>query len=453
MASDLSVQHDVRVTLDRDGIIQHAAVANAVADECLDRWCGRRWTETVEGFDATRFAELVDIARRQGVSPVFQLTQHFPSGLAVPIDYLAVPSRDGGVIAVGRDVRAVDQLQSRLAEIQQSMEHGYWKLRDVESRYRVLFEASSEAMAVVQSSDWRIVEANLAAAAAFGVAAWRIQRRGGLPLLDAVAHDDRGKVMAALQRARERGKAPRIVVHLNHNDGAWLFRASVLDVERGEHLLLNLLPAGDLAPSGRLAGGDGERAAELVEGSPDGVVVIDCRGDIVSVNRAFLALVQERLPAKVLGTPLSDWLRPPGGDTRLLRDSLQLQRVVPLFPTTVYGSLGRRAAAEVAAARIGDTEAATCGVYVRDVSRRWSSTEKSVRFGHLLDSLDEQLGHASLKKLVGTTVGLVERHFIEAALTATGGNRTAAAKLLEVSRQSLYDKLARYGIAEGDADT
>jgi DNA-binding NtrC family response regulator len=51
-----------------------------------------------------------------------------------------------------------------------------------------------------------------------------------------------------------------------------------------------------------------------------------------------------------------------------------------------------------------------------------------------------------LNTLVSETVGLVERHYIEAALETTDGNRSAAAKMLGLSRQSLYMKLSRYGI-------
>jgi DNA-binding NtrC family response regulator len=72
--------------------------------------------------------------------------------------------------------------------------------------------------------------------------------------------------------------------------------------------------------------------------------------------------------------------------------------------------------------------------------------EQSVRLGGLLESMTKQLGTAKLKSLVGSTVGLVERHYIEAALAMTGDNRTAAARVLGISRQSLYIKLARYGI-------
>jgi DNA-binding NtrC family response regulator len=39
----------------------------------------------------------------------------------------------------------------------------------------------------------------------------------------------------------------------------------------------------------------------------------------------------------------------------------------------------------------------------------------------------------------------VEQAYIKAALELTAGNRTAAAQLLGVSRQSLYAKLNRYG--------
>jgi DNA-binding NtrC family response regulator len=53
---------------------------------------------------------------------------------------------------------------------------------------------------------------------------------------------------------------------------------------------------------------------------------------------------------------------------------------------------------------------------------------------------------------VRDTVGAVERHYIEAALELTGGNRTAAAELLGLSRQSLYSKLDRYGL-DGETRT
>lgn len=68
----------------------------------------------------------------------------------------------------------------------------------------------------------------------------------------------------------------------------------------------------------------------------------------------------------------------------------------------------------------------------------------------MLQALTQRLGRAPLKTLVSETVGLIERHYIEAALESTSGNRSAAAKMLGLSRQSLYMKLARYGIGTED---
>jgi DNA-binding NtrC family response regulator len=47
---------------------------------------------------------------------------------------------------------------------------------------------------------------------------------------------------------------------------------------------------------------------------------------------------------------------------------------------------------------------------------------------------------------VGETTAVVERVCIEAALKLTGDNRATAAKMLGLSRQSLYAKLRRYGL-------
>ena len=82
-------------------------------------------------------------------------------------------------------------------------------------------------------------------------------------------------------------------------------------------------------------------------------------------------------------------------------------------------------------------------------NRRLEGRDAYAPLARVLGSMAEHLGTTTLKELVGMTVGLVERHYIEAALAAADGNRTAAAKILGLSRQGLYIKLARYGINEG----
>ena len=60
-------------------------------------------------------------------------------------------------------------------------------------------------------------------------------------------------------------------------------------------------------------------------------------------------------------------------------------------------------------------------------------------------SVAGQIGRTPLLDLVRATAATVERHCILAALELSDGNRTAAAEMLGLSRQSLYAKLNRYG--------
>lgn len=56
-----------------------------------------------------------------------------------------------------------------------------------------------------------------------------------------------------------------------------------------------------------------------------------------------------------------------------------------------------------------------------------------------------------LRTVVDETVAVVERNYVNAALRLTDGNRTAAAQLLGLSRQSLHTKLHRYGLNQAPA--
>ena len=56
----------------------------------------------------------------------------------------------------------------------------------------------------------------------------------------------------------------------------------------------------------------------------------------------------------------------------------------------------------------------------------------------------------TLREIVQETVSSVERNCVETALELAKGNRTAAAEMLGVSRQSLYSKLSRYALDPKD---
>ncbi len=185
---------------------------------------------------------------------------------------------------------------------------------------------------------------------------------------------------------------------------------------------------------------------DIVDLSPDGIVVLDDHGIIVDANQSFLGLIEQPTLENVAGTPISHWLGSPGGDSTLLLDSLKLCNRIRQFPTTVRGDLGGKTRAEISAMTGSGSDGDFVVCFVRDIGRRLEETDEAGMLLEFLREMSAQLGKSSLKEIVSTAVGLVERYYIEVALEAVIGNRTAAARMLGVSRQGLYDKLARYDI-------
>jgi transcriptional regulator PpsR len=436
-------QPDVTLVLDNDGVINHATLANSISHEAVAGWIGRPWFETVGEVGSERVRRMVADARATGLSAFGEVDQRFPSGRELPIEYTtARVAGRAGLVAIGRNLQRVAELQSQLTAAQLAREQEYWKLREVETRYRLLFEASNEATMIVRADTLRIAELNMAATRTLGLT------QGG-EILAAVSAADQDKLRAMLDRVREHGRAPGILVRVGPTRGTWSLRASLLTAEPGSSYLLQFA-----AVRGRAATAGAPVAsplATLVDRMPEGFVVLDQNGVVRSANRAFLDLTQTAVEASVVGKRLSQWLTMPGSDANLLA-SVQRHRMVRLSPNTVEGELGTETSVEITA--VGDRDAAPShyGVMMRDVSRqppaepRDTATANGNSLGAALDVVSKGLGSASMPIMVRDTVEAVERHCIAEALERVGGNRSAAAELLGVSRQSLYAKLNRYGL-------
>jgi transcriptional regulator PpsR len=441
-------QPDITLRLDAEGVIHEVNVSEALARENVSAWVGRRWADTVGEVGAAKVRRLVEDARVTRVAGFRQVPQRFPSGLEVLIEYTTVwLGGKAGVIAIGRSLQVVADLQSRLVAAQQAMERDYWKLREVETRYRLLFNASNEAVLLVRASDLRIVEANPAATAALGLAAVDRSRGEGWALLEQLPPEEHDRLQEALIRVRSQGKAPGLLLHLGQSREPWIVRSSLVRAESGPLYLLQLGAVGMMSAS--VPPAPESQTERLVDRGPDAFCVLDREGVVLRANRAFLDLVQATSEAVVMGQRLSHWLARPGADLTVLLASVQRHGVVRLFATTLHSELGNDTEVEISAVGDEDSSPVRIGVFIRDVGRRLAAPRSDQRLGAIVGALTEQVGRSSLRALVRETVGAVERHYIEAALELTGGNRTAAAELLGLSRQSLYSKLDRYQI-DGD---
>ncbi|RTL73049.1 MAG: transcriptional regulator PpsR [Hyphomicrobiales bacterium] len=448
MSGPSSAQPDVTLLMDADGVIQKATVSKQVARENIESWVGRRWEETVGGVGSDKIRRMIQDAKATGVSSFRQVTQLFPSGFEMPMEYTTVRlAAKGGLMAVGKSLRAVAELQSRLISTQQKMERDYWKLRDFETRYKHLLEVSDEPVLVLNSTTLRIIDANPAAQRLLSNSEKRKDDLTNRDITADLSAQERNAFNNLLRVVRENGKAPAIVLHLGRTGKRWVTRTSLMKADQSYQILVRLTPVG-----GALQGTPAiasQSVDDFIEHLPDGFVVIDQDAVIKSSNIAFRELVEATSKAQVVGQRLSRWMWRPGADIPLLISNVRRHDAVRLYSTTIHGEMGTETDVEISAVGSPPGKSESIALLVRDVSRRMSNIEDNNRLLSAIGPISEQIGRTSLRNLVDDTTSVVERHYVKAALDLAGGNRTAAAELLGLSRQSLYTKLKRYHL-EGE---
>ena len=188
-----------------------------------------------------------------------------------------------------------------------------------------------------------------------------------------------------------------------------------------------------------------------MERGADAFVVIDDQGTILRANQAFLDMVQIGSETSLLGKPLGRWLGRSEADLGILLANVRRLGAVRLFSTKLHGELGSEIEVEISAVGNCATSPTHIGVCTRNVDRRLPPESRAKGTAKWLDLLSKQVGKTNLRRLVDEAVEVIERHYIDAALDLAGGNRTVAAKLLGISRQSLYVKFSRYSLDEHDA--
>jgi transcriptional regulator PpsR len=443
-------QPDVTLLLDMDGVIREATLSPSMSKENVNAWLGRPWSEIVGGA-AEKIQRMMQDTRRSGISAFRQITQKFPSGLELPMEFTTVLlGGRAGMLAIGKNLQAVAELQARLISAQQTIERDYWKLREIETRYRLVIEDSNDAVLLAKVADLRIVEANPTAATALAGSTRRKEGLVGRDFLQEIAGKDREPVELMLRRVRDLGKAPGIVIHLGAQAVPWTLRGSLMTHESTPVFLLQMTPIGKAI---RTATSEHEDLEGLLDRLPDAVTIIDENGEIKRANRAFTELVEIGSTGAVIGENLGRWLSRPGADLAVLISNIQRHGMVRLLSTMMQGELGTETEIEISASGYRQAGDHRIVLVLRNVARRLSPNPENDGLRTALASMNETVGKTPLRKLVKSTVGVVEQHYVRAALQLADGNRTTAAELLGLSRQSLYAKLDRYNLNDEEPDS
>lgn len=434
MNGETSERPDITLTLDREGVITGVAPSDSFKDEALDDWRGRSWSETIPRDKVTRVASAMKASLDSGESFCFQVRQQFPSGRELSIEYTTVSLGDkAGVVAIGRSLEGLSDLQSRLIATEKAREKDFWKLRDIELRYRALLDASNEAVALVRATTLRVIEANVMAARALGLVP-------GAEFLPDLASRDRKQLEAALELVRSQGRAPSIVLRLN-DSSRWTLQASFVTRESdGIYLLRMSVLDGEPEPQKDVFDLD-----QILFRLPDALVIIDREGAILKANPSFLDLAQVSVESLAIGQSLGRWLPVPGEDLSAILGLVQSRGGVRMLRCRFEGERGSVSELEVSA--VGDRARRPdhIGLLMRDVGSRDCRPEHraaAFELGDLAGGLSPP--RDPLEAVVRASVETIEIRYIEEALAKHVGNRTLAAKYLGLSRQTLHVKLNKY---------
>ncbi len=442
IASLLSVSADVVLVVDSDGVISEVLSPGDVvaATGGLPKWQGQTWVDIVTIESKQKIKRLLDDARNGGRIAWRQVNIPTRNGPDLPLSFCALRvGPEGRIIALGRDLRGMAELQQQLVDAQQALERDYLRLRHLESRYRILFDLTSEGVLVVDSKQLKIVEANPAAASAIGESPLKVVGRS---ILDVVDDKERSTVAKLLDTVHAGGQPGQVAVKIAGEQ--ILLSVSVMHEETGELFLLRLdNPALAQSPAGDTRS---DLMLRVLEQSPDAFIITDNDGDIIAVNRAFADMVQLGRAEQALGESLDRWLGRSGVDLNVLLANLRQRGSVRLFATTLRDQSGTAIPVEISAVSVPHGDTGGLGFTIRDVGRRLGSDSGRHDIPQSAEQLTELVGRVPLREIVGETTELIEKLAIQAALKLTQDNRATAAEILGLSRQSLYVKLRQYAL-------
>jgi PAS domain-containing protein len=149
---------DITLVLNQDGVIldtvfQSGKLLEALSDSA--GWVGQTFGSIVASDSRNKTASLLQDAMGRGEPKWRHVNHRTKDSRIIPVLYCCVGvGGNGRMMAFGRDLSADTALQQRLVDAQQSRERDHARVRDVEERYRLLFEQSQEAALIFDCPVW-----------------------------------------------------------------------------------------------------------------------------------------------------------------------------------------------------------------------------------------------------------------------------------------------------------
>ncbi len=419
----------------------------------LEGWVGQILSDYVEIDSSNKFVtalkEQVDL---DSVDPK-QLDADWrhinflsPAKLPTPmlIKVFKFPNQEELVMAA-RDLGSMAKMQQKLMDTHRSMERDYLRLRHLESRYNTLFENSSEAVLIVDLATKKISQANIAAAKALLLE--DTKKIIGSEFAQYFAPENKPDIEELMRSAQNAGKTKALKAKSISSEQDFTIMPSLIVQEGGPQLMVRL-GVKSLAQGSSTNKLTQEWYTDALQTAPYGFLVTDASGIVLSANDEFITLTGSFSLAQVLGKPFESWLARGGVDWGVLSNNLKQLSSIRNFATELLAQSNTTIEVEISATTLS-TEDRRYAFFIRDVHRlSQTGPVASSNMAGSVSQLAQLVGRMPMKDIVGETSDMIEKMCIQSALELTQNNRASAAEMLGLSRQSLYVKLHRFGLAD-----
>ena len=433
---------DIVVIIDSKGVV--VDLSSSVAAVSSDSAVGRRLTDLVTLESKAKVGDMLGPAPIGPMPRKFEINHRASNGGEVAFLYSAYRcSENGATVATGRDLSGLAQLQQRLIESQRLADEHFLRLRTADSRYRVLFHLSGEAILLVDAASLKVQDVNPACAELLDSTPGRLMGRR----LGELFADEK-EIEGQIETVRVTGRVESARAVLVGAAPCWLSAVLFRDGEAGQ-ILIRITPAS--------AGTHGappikSKTLRLIDEMPEAFIILDADRRVLDANPAFLKMLDIASLTQAQGQGIDRWLGRTSVEADILFNNLRDHTSVRGFVANVRSEHGVVEEVSITATVLEDSGRSIFGLILRPETRRSRAPEAGAETSRSAEELAELVGRVPMKELVPETTEITERLCIEASLRLTGDNRAAAAQMLGLSRQGLYDKLRRYDMIDSARD-
>lgn len=451
LARALSVAADIVISCDFAGTVDKVLI-NPESEHfgCLDHWVGRDLREFLTDECHPKLTRcLSEIAKEDGAAyRVTELNHTDNAEWEFPVQYTIIATGDRkGALLVGRDLRAIAEVQQKLVSAQLALERDHQISRERDTRYRALFEVITDPVLVIDAQTGVVEDANDAAAQVLGASLGKL----------------RGSDVARLFVGERTASFIERLRASASSDSSALTAAVVAGSEAAVSLKAQAYRAGGrMALVCRIDGEDplisesnllSKRLQALYNKGLDAVVFTDRWGAIQNCNSAFEDLCEAAGATEIVGRQISEFLVRGSVEFKILSENALKAGRVRAHSARIATVLGAKVPVDISAISIGDRKDAGLAFVLReDLQLQLPAATDPALPAENAENLRNLVGTSPLKEIVSGTTEVIEKICIETAIDLTNNNRVAVADMLGLSRQSLYVKLRKYGLLDGAAD-